>query len=290
MDTLLDLDRLPTMEELRTFFKDHDWSATRVPVSWKMIYNPTTRKDEIAKEDVITDEKFISAKELFDDKFAEVAAEMGAKGIAGYGKDNPLVALQESTGNVIAENVLKLCENRPDYVDALLERYLSGENVNENADRFLHNAIEKMLQVMEFEALAEATKDSPAFEDFGTSSGNYRRQDYARKYYKTRSKTPITSLESEDDVVDTSVETLAISGDSAQINKEYTAEAVKAFFATLSDNDKQLLTFRMQGLTYEQIAEKMDFKTHSAVIKRRKKIEQAYRDFFKKYDAELLTE
>lgn len=42
--TLLDLDRLPTMEELRAFFKDHDRSAARIPMSWKKIYNTESGK------------------------------------------------------------------------------------------------------------------------------------------------------------------------------------------------------------------------------------------------------
>ncbi len=42
--TLLDLDRVPTLDELKAFFKKHDWSAAQIPI--------TGKKNKEAQEDI----------------------------------------------------------------------------------------------------------------------------------------------------------------------------------------------------------------------------------------------
>lgn len=48
---------------------------------------------------------------------------------------------------------------------------------------------------------------------------------------------------------------------------------------TLSKKDMQILEMRMEGVTLEEIAEKLGYKTHSAVHKRIRKIGLAYEKF-----------
>ena len=47
---------------------------------------------------------------------------------------------------------------------------------------------------------------------------------------------------------------------------------VESFMATLSETDRQLLELRVEGFTYQEIADKVGYKTHSAVKKRIDKI------------------
>lgn len=51
---------------------------------------------------------------------------------------------------------------------------------------------------------------------------------------------------------------------------------VDQFKATLSEKDMQILELRMNGDTLEEIAEKLGYKNHSGVLKRIRKIGQAY--------------
>ena len=51
---------------------------------------------------------------------------------------------------------------------------------------------------------------------------------------------------------------------------------VDQFKATLSEKDMQILELRMSGDTLEEIAEKLGYKNHSGVLKRIRKIGQAY--------------
>lgn len=54
---------------------------------------------------------------------------------------------------------------------------------------------------------------------------------------------------------------------------------VSEFLASLSETDRQILTMRIEGITLERIAEKLGFKTHSAVHKRIRKVGLAYEKF-----------
>jgi len=55
--------------------------------------------------------------------------------------------------------------------------------------------------------------------------------------------------------------------------------AVNEFLDTLSETDRKILTMRMDDVTLEKIAEKLGFKTHSAIHKRIRKIGLAYEKF-----------
>lgn len=55
--------------------------------------------------------------------------------------------------------------------------------------------------------------------------------------------------------------------------------AASEFLASLCETDRQILTMRMEGITLEKIAEKLGFRTHSAVHKRIRKIRLAYEKF-----------
>lgn len=55
--------------------------------------------------------------------------------------------------------------------------------------------------------------------------------------------------------------------------------AASEFLASLGETDRQILTMRMEGITLEKIAEKLGYKTHSAVHKRIRKIGLAYEKF-----------
>ena len=51
---------------------------------------------------------------------------------------------------------------------------------------------------------------------------------------------------------------------------------VRRFMATLSKADRQILYLRMQKRPFAQIAHRLGFKTHSAVLKRVRRIGKAY--------------
>ena len=48
---------------------------------------------------------------------------------------------------------------------------------------------------------------------------------------------------------------------------------------TLSERDREILNLKMQGMTDQKIAEKVGFKNHSAVVKRRKQIAEHFQKY-----------
>ena len=56
------------------------------------------------------------------------------------------------------------------------------------------------------------------------------------------------------------------------------------FLEAIEPTDRRILMLRAQGYTMKEIAEKTGFKTHSAVLKRLKKIGEAYEQFNKESD------
>ena len=49
--------------------------------------------------------------------------------------------------------------------------------------------------------------------------------------------------------------------------------------STLTDKDRRILELRMQGATLEEIAEQLGYADHSGVLKRIRKIGQAYEKY-----------
>ena len=48
---------------------------------------------------------------------------------------------------------------------------------------------------------------------------------------------------------------------------------------SLSERDREFLYLKMQGMTDQKIAEKVGFKNHSAVVKRRKQIAEHFQKY-----------
>ena len=53
---------------------------------------------------------------------------------------------------------------------------------------------------------------------------------------------------------------------------------VDRFLSTIEDKDKQILQMRAEGYTNQEIADRLGYKTHSAVVKRIKKLGKMYQD------------
>ena len=106
---LLELDRLPTLDELKEFFKDNDWTSVKID-------DPAKRADEERAE-------IVYAAKLLDKKFDELARKKGRNSAARYyGENNPLIALQNNTEDLVASAVVKIL-NDDELTDAILSRF-----------------------------------------------------------------------------------------------------------------------------------------------------------------------
>lgn len=130
-------------------------------------------------------------------------------------------------------------------------------------------------------AVIETAKDYRCFEDFDHRRSR-QKTDFYREWYHTRTEHPQISLESfqedyaemydgmEWDVPDEGLDLELEAVDQVQVD---------AFLKTLTEKDKQILEMRMDGFTLEEIADKLGYANHSGVLKRIRKVGQAYEKY-----------
>lgn len=123
--------------------------------------------------------------------------------------------------------------------------------------------------------MLEVVREMPCDEDFEKWDTNVRK-DFLRKWYHTRSKKVKTvSLEECMEDENSNIHSLpAPEGDfTVQVEGE---DFCQRFKATLSDKDMEILELRVEGYTFEEIASRLGYKTHSAVVKRIEAIKKRF--------------
>ena len=107
--------------------------------------------------------------------------------------------------------------------------------------------------------------------------------DHYRRWYHTRAKN--ITVESLDELKERYAENndgmdWDVADERSDVNRAVLEPmAVNEFLASLGETDRQILTMRMEGITLEKIAEKLGYKTHSAIHKRIRKIGLTYEKF-----------
>ncbi len=268
--TLLDLDRVPTLDELRVYFREeNDFSAAAYI---DMDY------DKLDSESV---EMLEHIKGLMDKKWEPLSREMGLKSDSSYyGKDNPLIAMRDNMENLVAGGVMKLLTEKPELAAEILESYMDDPDVEKHADDFLNNAVKTAMQVMNYEEMAQAVHVNAAYEDFNHDKfNNYRSKDFNRKWNHTRSKIETVSLNEMEDSVNDEGESapMQVADTSVNVEDEVIASLTgDNFWDSISEDDRALLRMRMSGKTQQEIADALGYKTHSAVTKRLQKLKEMF--------------
>ena len=126
--------------------------------------------------------------------------------------------------------------------------------------------------------ILDAVREMPCDEDFERYKTNVR-TDFYRKWYHTRSKRVQTvSLEEcmkDDEHGVHYVEDLRSSFEDSFLGEDFCLQ----FMSTLSEKDVAILGLRFEGFTYEEIAERLEYKNHSGVIKRIQAIKKEFLKF-----------
>lgn len=152
----------------------------------------------------------------------------------------------------------------------------------EEIDIYLRHIVPKVMKKHNMKAVIDIAKEFRCFEDFDYRNSR-QKIDHYRKWYHTRAKN--VTVESLEEIKERYAENndgmdWDIADDRNDMNRTVLEPmAVSGFLASLDEKDRQILTMRMEGITLEKIAEKLGFKTHSAVHKRIRKIGLAYEKF-----------
>ena len=125
--------------------------------------------------------------------------------------------------------------------------------------------------------MIDAIWENRTVEDYETTSSTVK-TDFMQKWHYNRSGKPISldeMMENEDgDIFD-------VADPRSDFENAVISEMQIATFAesTITEKDREILKLRMEGYTEQEIADKVGYKTASAVHKRIAKIADAYEDY-----------
>ena len=149
--------------------------------------------------------------------------------------------------------------------------FLDSDYVKEVMERVVKRAIEEQ----NWQPILDIVREMPCDEDFENWKTNVR-TDFLRKWYHTRSKR-VQTVSLEACMEDENNGIYDIVADSCDIAETVTVEEFyEQFKARLSERDMEILELRVEGFTYEEIAEKLGYKNHSGVIKRMAAIKKTF--------------
>jgi len=146
----------------------------------------------------------------------------------------------------------------------------------------MKNIVQWAIEKYNLQPILDTVREMPCEEDFEFRNSHVK-IDFIRKWYHSRSKIGFMSslqvvmkrgdwdYHSKIPAVLNSMADFVISEDYCQRFKE-----------RLSEKDRKILEMREVGFTFEEIADKLEYKNHSGVVKRM----QAIKDAFLKYDNE----
>ena len=139
-------------------------------------------------------------------------------------------------------------------------------------------AVQKVMVEGRYPEFFEVVKQHRCFEDYDRRHSRVK-IDFWRRWYHTRTKHPLTAS------VDV-IKSMGVEPHAMQSNTDHEFEdavwssyEVERFMQRLSDTDRQILNLRMQKRPFAEIAQRLGFKTRSAVLKRIRKIGKAYERF-----------
>lgn len=145
----------------------------------------------------------------------------------------------------------------------------------DDVQAMMKQVVEQTIGEQGWGPILEAVREMPCDEDF-EKWDTHVRKDFLRKWYHTRSKRVRTvSLEACMEDKDSKIHSLpAPEGDVAEQAAE--KDFCNRFKAALPERDRTILELRGEGYGYQEIADKLGYKTHSAVIKRMEAIKKRF--------------
>ena len=145
-------------------------------------------------------------------------------------------------------------------------------------DIYLRYIVPNVMKKYNMNAAIQVAEEFRCFEDFDFRN-SWQKTDFYRKWYHTRTKHPMISLEEFQETYTESHngQEWEEADTSQDVEENVVSQAlVEQFKKTLSEKDMKILEMRMDEATLEEIAEKLGYKNHSGVLKRIRKIGQAY--------------
>lgn len=249
MKDLINSDEPLTLERLREFFHENDFST--MPVKDPSEYT----EDELELYNVVL--KHINAE------WQEISKSLGLNHPQDcYSKDFPPELIRDRMQRIVADQVVKICgsdktlENiMEDFIFPQMVIGLEDDDVlfsEDPANEALHNTVNALMRTLDIGSLAETAKKMSCDEDFNPNKAlNYPRMDHYKKYYHSRSPIKVGSLD----------EYVEEGNDAAEdIDIELTADVhilIEKLRESASEQEKEIIDLLSAGYNQREIAQKL---------------------------------
>ena len=145
----------------------------------------------------------------------------------------------------------------------------------EDVRQLMKQVVEQTIEEQGWGPMLEVIRDMPCDEDFEKWDTNVRK-DFLRKWYHTRSKR-VQTVSLEECMEDENSNIHSLPDPKGDFTEQVESEDFcRRFKATLSQKDMAILELRVEGYTLEEIADRLGYKTHSAVVKRMEAIKKRF--------------
>lgn len=191
-----------------------------------------------------------------------------------------LVSMEEP----IMEEIQRYAQERDKPIEELTEAEMDAA-LDCFSDRFLGKMMNLLEQVQQVPAILKIGKSMPAHEDFDEKAwNNYDKIDFERKWNHLRTQTG--AIQELDDEMERTTQDpraqmpfFAINNglNAAFTGEEVSQQLLNAFIQSVEDStDREILYLSADGLTQAEIAQRLGYKTHSAVTKRLNKLRKQF--------------
>ena len=291
--SLLEKDVPITIEDLKANFKENDF---------------TTMKSKFNPKKASEGELFLygRAKTIFRQSWNDKMGELtGLSSLLNFSDDSPLVNLEKTDENLVSGIIMELRGNE-EVLDGIFDSYckiteercieeitkyaeetgkdpddMSEEELetifNRVVDEFLAKMMSLFLQTQSVPELVELQKSMATHEDFSeTVVQNFSKIDFDRKWTHSRSEASAAlSLEGLIEAFQNAIPVEPLDNATEEVEL---IDLERKVLENINETDKQIYLLKKQGYSQNEIAEKLGFKSASAVSKRLANIKQIFNE------------
>ena len=292
--SLLEKEGPITIEDLKANFKENDFTTM------KSKFNPKKASD---------DEMFLygRAKTIFQQSWNDKMGELtGLSSLLNFSDDSPLVSLEKTDETLVTGLVMEL-RDKEEVVDKIFDDFAEKteepfiEEVKKYAeangkvpddltdeeletifdgivDKFLARMMSLFLQTQSVPELVELQKSMAIHEDFSeTVVQNFSKIDFDRKW--THSRSEAGAALSLDGLIEAFQDAIPVEPLDNATEEVELIDLEGKVLENLNETDKVIYLLKKQGYSQKEIAEKLKFKSASAVSKRLANIKQLFNEY-----------
>ena len=283
------------LDELQSFFQNNDFTA-----------NMTLNRECNLKGEQA--EIFVRIKKIFDEYWLGNLRKIGVKRkMKNYSKDHPVNFLENADADYFSEQISDIYtdpDKLSEYIDRFFEMYEEpvmlgldcyaksvGKEVDDLADEEIHTVVERVAGVIDETLIETVMQGQQVPQIFGISKKIPQHEDFTEKlnqdkinfynkwtHAKTKLGAPLLFSElSEDEATNIEGAKMFFANDPEEERRYIFLR--DEFAKTLNGTDREIYYLLEKGITQKEIAQRLGYKTHSAVSKRMKIMNKDFKEF-----------